>query len=106
MNSGELPLKTRRKVSLAPEGAVAESAAHAARAAATISRKKRSSEVFMVLCGRRAVNVLGERKAVNASIPCAATRQALRGSAEFRPAIRIIALRTAAQEMRRVPSAP
>src|SRR5690348_14119822 len=48
MNSGELPLKTRRKVSLAPEGAVAESAAHAARAAAAISRKKRSSEVFMV----------------------------------------------------------
>src|SRR5437899_8502265 len=104
MNSGELPLKTRRKVSLAPEGAMAESAAHAARAAA-ISRKKRSSEVFMILCGRRMVNVLCDRKAVhvmrahkavNASIRCAATRHALRGSVEFRPAIRVTALRTAA----------
>src|SRR5207244_12786578 len=104
MNAGELPLKTRRKVSLAPEGAAAESAAHATRAAA-VSRKKRSSEVLMILCGRRMVNVLCERKAVhvmrarkavNASIGCAATCHALRGSAEFRPTIRQIAPRTAA----------
>src|SRR5207245_10758933 len=89
------------------------SAAHAARAEA-ITRKKRSSEVFMVLRGRRAINVLCDRqavhvmrarKAVNASIRCAATRHALRGSAEFRPTIRQIAPRTAALEISLHPAA-
>src|ERR1700720_3970301 len=78
MNSGELPLKTRRKVSLAPEGAGTESAADATRQAEAINRKKRRREVFMVLC---------DRKAVNAWIRCAATRHALRRRVEFRLAI-------------------
>src|SRR4029077_13165225 len=64
MNSGELPLNTRRKVSLAPEGAGAESATDAAKQAAAINRKKRSREVFMVLCDRKAVIVMRDREAV------------------------------------------
>src|SRR5882762_2142459 len=49
MNSGELPLKTRRKVSLAPDGAGTASVALAAMEAAAIRRKIRRREVFMVL---------------------------------------------------------
>ncbi len=78
MNSGELPLKIRRNVSFAPEGAGIESAAPPARQAAAIRNKKRSREVFMVLCDRKAVKVMRDRKTVNASIRCAATRRALR----------------------------
>src|SRR6266567_5106249 len=59
MNSGVLPLKTRRKVSLAPEGAGVESAADAARQATPINRKNRRREVFIE------------------SIRCAATHRAL-----------------------------
>src|SRR6266478_2699036 len=70
MNSGELPLKTRRKVSLAPDdGAGTESAADATRQAEAINRKKRKREVFIPW------------------IRCAATRHALCRPAEFRLAI-------------------
>src|SRR5947209_1263783 len=96
MNSGELPLKTRRKVSLALEGPGAETAAHAARAAAAISKKKRSREVLMVVCDGRAVI---------ASIRCAATRHALRPWVEFRAATRQNALRREASLMSLDPAA-
>src|SRR5258707_8725593 len=90
MNSGELPLKTRRKVSLAPGGAGTENAAEAAIEATAISRENRNREVFMVLSERKAIKVVCDRKtvkvmrdrkavkvmcdrrAVNASIRCAA----------------------------------
>src|SRR5260370_25474351 len=77
MNSGELPLKTRRKVSLAADGAGTGSAAPAAGEAAAINRNTRRREVFMVLCERKAVKVMRDRRAANAPIRCAATRHAL-----------------------------
>src|SRR5260370_25558964 len=79
MNSGELPLKTRRNVSLAPEGAAGtESAADATRQAEANNRKKRTREVFI------------------ASIRCAATPHALCRPAEFRLAIQWNLLRCGA----------
>src|SRR5882762_7276850 len=87
MNSGELPLNTRRKVSLAPDEAGTENAAEASIEATAISRENRSREVFMFLSDRQAVKVMCDRKAVNASIRCAATRRALCYQVLFRLAI-------------------
>src|SRR5260370_36278505 len=96
MNPGELPLKTRRRVSLAADGAGTGSTATAAREAAAINRKTRRREVFMVLCERKAVKVMRDRRAVNASIRCAATRHALCRLVEFVLASRWNLLRRAA----------
>jgi len=62
MNSGELPLKTRRKVSLAPDGAGTENAAETSIEATASSRENRNREVFMVLSERKASKVVCDRK--------------------------------------------
>src|SRR5437899_8264096 len=70
MNSGELPLKTRRKVSLAPDGAGTENAAEASIEATAISRENRSREIFMVLSERKAIKVVCDRKRSKSCATC------------------------------------
>src|SRR5438445_9807993 len=75
MNSGELPLNTRRKVNLAPVGAAAEYTAQTIRQPAPSNRQNRKRKVLIVLY---------YRNAVIASIGCAATLCALRQPFERR----------------------
>src|SRR2546425_13275397 len=70
MNSGELPLNTRRKVNLAPVGAAAEYTAQTIRQPAPSKRQNRKRKVLIALYYRSAVMA-----SIRGEAACAGLRQ-------------------------------